>query len=122
MWLFLFTYIVLLGDYRMVEFKYILYFNNENWRQNVQYDEYSHPNSISEKKEKIWLSPVTNAPRPTEKSKKQRDNIKTLPKTSITQRLRTDLGTVSWSSNSHPTGVVKPVYVRTTFPLTTTAM
>ena len=32
------------------------------------------------------------APTTTEKSKKQRDNTKTPPKTSITQRLRTDLG------------------------------
>ena len=38
------------------------------------------------------------------KSKKQRDNTKTPPKTSITQRLRTDL--VSWSNDSHTTGVV----------------
>ena len=36
---------------------------------------------------------MTKAPIPTEKSKKQRDNIKkTTPKTLITQRLRTDLG------------------------------
>ena len=35
---------------------------------------------------------MTKAPTPTEKSKKQRDNTKTPPKTSITQRLRTDLG------------------------------
>ena len=45
-----------------------------------------------EKKEDIWLSPMTKAPIPTEKSKKQRNNTKTPPKTSITQRLRTDLG------------------------------
>ena len=37
---------------------------------------------------------MTNAHTLTEKSKKQRDNIKTPPKTSITKRLRTDLG---WS-------------------------
>ena len=43
-----------------------------------------------EKKEEIWLSPMTKAPTPTEKLKKQRDNIKTPPKTSITQQLRTD--------------------------------
>ena len=35
---------------------------------------------------------MTKAPTPTEKSKKQRDNTKTPPKTSIIQRLRTDLG------------------------------
>ena len=34
---------------------------------------------------------MTKAPTPTEKSKTQRDNIKTPPKTSITQRLQTDL-------------------------------
>ena len=38
------------------------------------------------------LSPMTNALTLTEKSKKQRDNIKTPPKSSITQRLWTDLG------------------------------
>ena len=38
--------------------------------------------------------------------------------TTIADRLRT----VSWSNNSHSTGVVKPVYERSTFPLTTTAV
>ena len=52
---------------------------------------------------------MTKAPTPAEKSKKQRNNTKTPPKTSITQRLRTDLGTVSLSNDSHPTDVVKPV-------------
>ena len=47
---------------------------------------------LQEKKEEIWLSPVTKTPTPTEQSKKQRDNIKTPPKTFITQLLRTDLG------------------------------
>ena len=46
----------------------------------------------------------------TQKSKKQRDNIKTSPITSITQRFQTDFGRSVWSNNSHPTGVVKPVY------------
>ena len=35
---------------------------------------------------------MTKARKPTEKSKKQPDNTKTPPKTSITQRLRNDLG------------------------------
>ena len=48
--------------------------------------------AAKEKKEEIWLSPVTKTPTPTEQSKKQRDNIKTPPKTLITQPLRTDLG------------------------------
>ena len=35
---------------------------------------------------------MTKAPKPTDKSKTQRDNTKTPPNTSITHRLRTDLG------------------------------
>ena len=45
-----------------------------------------------ENKEEIWLSPMTKTLIPTEKSKKQRDNTKTPSKTTITQRLQTDLG------------------------------
>ena len=45
----------------------------------------------NEKKEGIWLSPMRKAPT-NRKSKKQRDNTKTQPKTSIKQRLRADLG------------------------------
>ena len=59
------------------------------------------------KKEEIWLRPMTKAPTSTEKSKKQRDNIKNATKnfdyTTIADRLRT----VSWSNSCHPTGVVK---------------
>ena len=47
---------------------------------------------LEEKKEEIWLSPITKAPTPTEKYKKQPDNIKNTTKTLITQRLRNDLG------------------------------
>ena len=47
-----------------------------------------------EKKGEICLDPLTKALIPTEKFKKQNENTKTPPKTSITQRLRTDLG---WS-------------------------
>ena len=35
---------------------------------------------------------MAKAPTPTEKSKKQRDKTNTPPKTTITQRLRTDFG------------------------------
>ena len=42
---------------------------------------------LLKKKEEIWLSHVTKTPAPTEQSKKRRDNIKTPPKTLITQRL-----------------------------------
>ena len=44
------------------------------------------------KKKEIWLSPMTKAPTPTEKSNLISDNTKTPPKTSIAQRLRTDFG------------------------------
>ena len=49
-------------------------------------------NICREKKEGIWLGPMTKTPTPTEKSKKQRENTKTPPQTSIIQRLRIDLG------------------------------
>ena len=52
------------------------------------------------------------------KSKNQHDNNKMPSKTSITQRLRTDLGRLVRVN----TGVVKPVYGHQTFPLTTTAV
>ena len=63
---------------------------------------------------------MTKALTPTEKSKKQRDNIKTknFDWTTITDRLTT----VSWSNSSHSTSVDKPVYERSTFPLTATAV
>ena len=63
-----------------------------------------------EKKEKIWLSPMTKAPTPTEMSKGQRDNTNNTTKklyyTAVADRLRT----VSWSNYGHPTGVVSLVY------------
>ena len=78
--------------------------------------------TLPEKKEDIWLSPMTKAPTPTEKSKKQRDNIKNATKnfdyTTIADRLRT----VSWSNDSYTTGAVKPVYGIPIFPLTTKAV
>ena len=65
---------------------------------------------------------MTKVPTPTEKSKKHRDNIKNATKnfdyTTIADRLKT----VSWSNSSHPTGVVKPVHKRSSFPLATTAV
>ena len=64
---------------------------------------------------------MTKAPTPTEKSKKEGDNTKMPPKTSITLRLRTDLGR-SVGVTNHATGVVKPVYEGSTFPLTATAV
>ena len=78
---------------------------------------------LKEKKEEIWLSPVTKTPTSThrkiQKATWQHKNAtKNFDYTTIADRLRT----VSWSNNSHPTGVVKPVYERSTFPLTATAV
>ena len=65
---------------------------------------------------------MTKNPTPTEKSKKEIENTKTATKnldyTTIVDRIRT----VSWSKNSHPTCVVKPIYESLTFPPTATAM
>ena len=69
-----------------------------------------HPIGIAlfciEKKEEIWLSPVTKAPTLTEKSIKQRDNIKNATKTFDYTTIAGWLRTVSCSNSSHPTGVV----------------
>ena len=53
-----------------------------------------------------------------EASWQHKNATKNFDYTTIGDRLRT----VSWSNSSHPTGVVKPVYERPTFPLTTTAV
>ena len=47
---------------------------------------------IIREKERYQTQSYDKSPTPTEKSKKQSDNTQTPPKTSITQRLRTDLG------------------------------
>ena len=44
------------------------------------------------KREDIWLGHMTKTLIPTEISKRQHDNTKTSPNSSITKRLRTDLG------------------------------
>ena len=64
---------------------------------------------------------MTKAPTPTEKSKKQRDNTKNATKNIYYTTIAESLRTVSWGSDSHPTGVVKPVYWIPTFPLTAKA-
>ena len=62
-------------------------------------------------------NPYTN--RTIQKATWQHKNAtKNFDYTTIADRLRT----VSWSNSSHPTGVVKPVYERSTFPLTATAV
>ena len=47
---------------------------------------------FQKKKEEIWLSSITKTPTPTEISKGQSDDANNATKSSITQRLRTDLG------------------------------
>ena len=72
------------------------------------------------KKEEIWPSLMTKAPTPTEKSKKWKDKsaTKNFDYTTIADQLRT----VSWSNDSHQSGVVKPVYGIPTFPLSAKAV
>ena len=72
----------------------LLLSRNKEWRQpNIeQTNNDGHHGTLGEKEEEIWLSPETKTPTPTEQSKKQRDNIKTPPKTLISQLLQTDLG------------------------------
>ena len=55
------------------------------------------------------------------KSIKHRDNIKNATKNFDYTTIEDRLKTVSWSNSSYPTGVVKPVYERSTLPLTITA-
>ena len=102
----------------------IEFFNIQNQRYtlNNQNQTSDPPIYCLWEKEEIWLSPMTEALTPTEKSKKQRDNTKNATKnfdyTTIADRLRT----VSWGNDSHPAGVVKPVYGIPTFPLTAKAV
>ena len=63
---------------------------------------------------------MTKPPIPTENSKTKGQHTNAT-KTSITQRLLTDLGR-SVGVISHPTGVVKPVNGYPTFPLTAKAV
>ena len=53
------------------------------------------------KKEEILLSPVTKAPTPTEKSKKQRDNMKNATKNFDYTTIADRLSTVNWSNSGH---------------------
>ena len=71
-----------------------------------------------EKKEKIWLSPMTKVPTPIEKSKKQRDHIKNATRNFNYRTIADRISTVRWSNSSHPTDVVKSVKQHSTFPLT----
>ena len=69
-----------------------------------------------EKKEEIWLSPMKkDTDRKIRKATWQHKNaIKNFYDTTIADWL----GTVSWGNDSHPTGVVQPMFGIPTFPLT----
>ena len=62
-------------------------------------------------------SPYTDRKNP-KSNVTQKNATKNFDYTTITDRL----GTVSWSTSSHSTGVVKPVYGRSTLPLTATVV
>ena len=71
--------------------------------------------------EEICFSPMTKSPTPTKTFKKtklqHKDATKMFHYTAIADRLRT----VSYSNDSHTTGVVTKVYRIQTFPLSTRA-
>ena len=94
---------------------------NATWCQVAGYNRLNTP-LLQEQKEDIWLSPMTKAPTPTEKSKKQHDNTARPPKNFDYTTIADRLGTVSWSNDSHPTGMVKPINGIPTFPLTVKAL
>ena len=58
--------------------------------------------SNEEKKEDIWFGPMTKAPTPPEKSKKQRDNIKTATKNFYYKTIATQLVWLNRLSGSEP--------------------
>ena len=75
---------------------------------------------IEREMKEIWLRPMTKTPIQTENSKTNRQHKNATKKfdyPTFADRLRT----ASWSNNSHPTGVVKPVNGHPTFPLTAKA-
>ena len=79
--------------------------------------------NLYEKKEEIWLNPITKAPTPIEKSKKQRDNTKKRHQKLRWLRWHNErLRTVSWGNISDPTSVVKPVYGIQNVPLNAKAV
>ena len=64
-------------------------------------------NISKEKNEEIWLSSVTKANR---KMKQKKLTTHNASKNFDYTTIAVWLWTVSWSNDSHPTGVVKPVY------------
>ena len=66
----------------------------------------------------IWQKPLHPQTNPKSNMTTQKNVTENFNYTTIADRLRT----VSWVNDSHPTGVVKPVNERSTFPLTATAV
>ena len=64
----------------------------------------------TEKREDIWLIPLTKAPTTTEMSKGQNDNTNNATKKFDYRAVAGRLRTVSLSNNGHPIGVVNLVY------------
>ena len=77
--------------------------------------------NILEKREEIWLSPMTKVPTPAEMSKGQSDNTNNAKKKVDYKAIADRLRTVSWSNYGHPTGVVNR-FTGPTFPLPATAV
>ena len=75
-----------------------------------------------EKKERIWCRPMIKTPTLTKYSKTHHDNSKTPRKTSIAQRLQTDLEQSVGTTTATPTGMVKPVHGILTFSVTAKAV
>ena len=83
--------LLLVPQWRCIS-SFVFYIHDQISKQNCHCDTSKVKSRVShEKTEEIGLSPMTKAPIPTEKTK-ELDNTKKPPKTSITQRLRTDLG------------------------------
>ena len=74
------------------------------------------------KKEENLLCPITKPLNPKKNPKRnvttEKKRHQNFDETTIANRLKT----VSWSNNSHQTGVVKPIYGYPTFLLTTTVV
>ena len=92
-------------------FLYVIDKQYRDWEENEESD-LTHLNNdyeFNEKKEEIWLDPMAKAHTHTENQKKKTWKHKNATKTSIAQRLRTDLG---WS-----VGKTKVTQVVPTLPL-----
>ena len=93
-----------------IQVKSSMTFIQRNWRKEIDLKKKRRSDSV------LWQNPLYQ-----QKIRKPKDNTETPPKTSITQRLQTDLGRSVWVT-SPPTCVVKPIYGYPTFPLAAKAI